>query len=208
MPDMGGGGWTGRWAGPSRRVAVLLAGALLFAGLLTLSLALEGFDDLTFLYVLPITIVAIELGFLGGVAAGILALGLFVVFALAEPSYHPGAIDEVSRSVAFLVLGGVTGALGDHLRRLSAESERFWELSTDLLCTAGFDGYFKRLNGAWERTFGWTLPELRSQPFIDFVHPEDRERTEAEAQGLTNGGHVTVNFENRYRHRDGTSHTL
>src|ERR1700704_5795184 len=121
MPDMGGGGWTGRWAGPSRRVAVLLAGALLFAGLLTLSLALEGFDDLTFLYVLPITIVAIELGFLGGVAAGILALGLFVVFALAEPSYHPGAVDEVSRSVAFLVLGGVTGALGHHLQLLDPE---------------------------------------------------------------------------------------
>jgi PAS domain S-box-containing protein len=208
MHDAVGAGSKAPRALPSRRVGVLLAGGLLFAGLLTLSLALEGFDDLTFLYVLPITIVAIELGFLGGVAAGILALGLFVVFALAEPSYHPGAIDEVSRSVAFLVLGGVTGALGGHLRRLSAESERFWELSTDLLCTAGFDGYFKRLNGAWERTLGWTLPELRSQPFVDFVHPDDRERTEAEAQGLTRVGHETVNFENRYRHRDGTYHTL
>jgi PAS domain S-box-containing protein len=208
MPDMGGGRWKARWARPSRRIAVLLTGGLLFAGLLALSLSLEGFDDLTFLYVLPITIVAIELGFLGGVAAGILALGLFVVFALTEPSYNPGGIDEVSRGVAFLVLGGVTGALGDHLRRLSAESERFWELSTDLLCTAGFDGYFKRLNGAWERTLGWTLPELRSQPFIDFVHPEDREQTEAEAQGLTTVGHETVNFANRYRHRDGTYRTL
>jgi PAS domain S-box-containing protein len=187
---------------------VLSAGALLFAGLLTLSLALENFDDLTFLYVLPITIVAVELGLVAGVAAAVLALGLFAVWAVAEHSYHGGGIDDVSRGLAFLILGGVTGALGDHLRRMSAESDRFWELSTDLLCTAGFDGYFKRLNDAWPRTLGWTLQELRSQPFIDFVHPEDRERTEGEAEKLTSVGHETVNFENRYRHRDGTYHTL
>ena len=75
MHDAVGAGSKAPRALPSRRVGVLLAGGLLFAGLLTLSLALKGFDDLTFLYVLPITIVAIELGFLGGVAAGILALG-------------------------------------------------------------------------------------------------------------------------------------
>lgn len=208
MPDTVRGGSKARWVRPSRRAAVLLAGALLFAGLLTASLVLESFDDLTFLYVLPITIVAIELGLAGGLAAAVLALALFAVWAVAVPSYHLGRIDEVSRLLAFLVLGGVTGALGDHLRRVSAESDRFWELSTDLLCTAGFDGYFKRLNVAWERTLGWTLEELRSQPFIDFVHPEDRERTEGEAEGLTRVGHETINFENRYRDRDGTYHTL
>src|SRR5438046_392102 len=57
MPDAGGG-WKAPRALPSRRVAVLSGGGLLFAGVLTLSLVTEGFDDLTFLYVLPITIVA------------------------------------------------------------------------------------------------------------------------------------------------------
>jgi PAS domain S-box-containing protein len=52
------------------------------------------------------------------------------------------------------------------------------------------------------------LRELRSKPFIEFVHPEDRERTEVEAERLTCVGHETVNFENRYRHKDGSYRTL
>jgi PAS domain S-box-containing protein len=187
---------------------VLSAGASLFAALLALSLTLEGFDDLTFLYVLPITIVAVELGLAGGLAAAVLALGLFAVWAAVQPTYHGGGVDHASRVVAFIVLGAVAGALGDRLRAVSAESDRFWELSRDMLCTAGFDGYFRRLNTAWERTLGWTVQELRSQPFIEFVHPEDRERTEVEAERLTRVGHETINFENRYRHKDGTYRTV
>jgi PAS domain S-box-containing protein len=96
----------------------------------------------------------------------------------------------------------------DHEEASLRLPRRFWELSTDLLCTAGFDGYFKHLNPAWEATLGWTLEELVSQPFIEFVHPEDRERTEAEAEKLTRVGHQTLSFENRYRHKDGTYHTV
>jgi PAS domain S-box-containing protein len=91
---------------------------------------------------------------------------------------------------------------------LSAETARFWELSTDLLCTAGFDGYFKNLNASWERTLGWTLQELRAQPFIEFVHPDDREQTEAEAAKLSSAPEETVNFENRYRCKDGSYRTM
>jgi PAS domain S-box-containing protein len=91
---------------------------------------------------------------------------------------------------------------------LSAESAGFWELSTDLLCTAGFDGYFKNLNASWERTLGWTPQELRAQPFIEFVHPEDREQTEAEAAKLSSAPEETVNFENRYRCKDGSYRTM
>jgi PAS domain S-box-containing protein len=112
------------------------------------------------------------------------------------------------RGRAFLGLGGVAGALADRLRRQSARDARFWELSTDLLCTAGFDGYFKHLNGAWERTFGWTPQDLRARPFIEFVHPSDRELTEAEAESLTSLGHETRNFENRYRCKDGSYRTM
>ncbi|HEX6598734.1 MAG TPA: PAS domain-containing protein [Gemmatimonadaceae bacterium] len=81
--------------------------------------------------------------------------------------------------------------------------ERFFELSIDLLCQLGFDGYFKRLNPAWERTLGWSTDELTSRPFIEFVHPDDRERTLAQNKEVRGGGRA-LEFENRYRCKDGT----
>ena len=47
----------------------------------------------------------------------------------------------------------------------------------DLICIAGMDGYFRVLNPAWEHTFGWTTAELCAQPYIEFVHPDDRQPT-------------------------------
>ena len=81
--------------------------------------------------------------------------------------------------------------------------ERFFDLSIDLLCQLGFDGYFKRLNPAWERTLGWNMFELTSRPFIEFVHPDDRERTLAQNREVRGGGRA-LEFENRYRCKDGT----
>ena len=78
----------------------------------------------------------------------------------------------------------------------------------DIALAAGADGVqlrrdslgpgdARRLNPAWERTLGFTLEELQSRPFIDFVHPDDRAATLAEVQRLAAGGE-TVRFENRY----------
>lgn len=78
----------------------------------------------------------------------------------------------------------------------------FFSLSIDMLCIANFDGYFIELNPAWEKTLGWSVEELCAEPFINFVHPEDREKTIVERQKLA-AGEITVQFENRYRHKNG-----
>lgn len=92
----------------------------------------------------------------------------------------------------------------DEALRQAIEAERrFFSLSLDLLCFNGFDGVFKRLNPAWERTLGYTLEELSARPFIDFVHPDDRERTLAQNRAVRAGGEARL-FENRYRCKDGS----
>ena len=82
-------------------------------------------------------------------------------------------------------------------------AERFFDLSLDLLCCLGFDGRFRRLSPSWERVLGYTREELTSRPFIDFVHPDDRERTLAQNREVRAGGQAR-SFLNRYRRADGT----
>lgn len=88
--------------------------------------------------------------------------------------------------------------------RLTDPVHKLFELSVDMLGTASAEGYFTRLNPAWERTLGWTNDELMAEPFISFVHPDDVEATIAQATRLSGpGSPMVAAFENRYRTRDG-----
>lgn len=80
--------------------------------------------------------------------------------------------------------------------------QQFFELSRDLHCLAGFDGFFKQVNSSFCRVLGYSEAELLSRPFVDFVHTDDIAATMAEVGRLSKGSH-TVQFTNRYRKRDG-----
>lgn len=80
---------------------------------------------------------------------------------------------------------------------------RFFDLSIDMLCVLHFNGHFSRLNAAWESTLGFTRDELMARPFIEFVHPDDRERTLGQNRAVRGGGQARL-FENRYVCRDGS----
>lgn len=91
----------------------------------------------------------------------------------------------------------------DAAKAVQETEDRFFAASIDMLCFLDFDGYFKRLNPAWERTLGYTCEELMSRPFIEFVHPDDRERT-LKQNAQVKGGGQALSFENRYLCKDGS----
>jgi PAS domain S-box-containing protein len=91
----------------------------------------------------------------------------------------------------------------ESLRQRTEELDQFFDLSLELLCIANLDGYFLRLNPAWERSLGYSREELLAKRFLDFVHPDDSDRTQKAISSLASQQKV-IHFENRYRCKDGT----
>jgi PAS domain S-box-containing protein len=105
-----------------------------------------------------------------------------------------------------LAVGGWVSAVRARGKRLRSESmlARHREMSLDLICTASFNGHFVDVNPAWKQVFGFELEELMSRPFVDFIHPDDLERTLAEVDKQAKTGQLVFNFQNRYRCADGS----
>jgi PAS domain S-box-containing protein len=112
------------------------------------------------------------------------------------PSFVTASSYEVGEETRFLgVLRDITE---EHV------TEKFWDLNLGLLCTAGGEPpRFQRLSPSWEKVLGRDLEELRSRPFVDFIHPDDVEKTNALIAEQLSAGSPALNFENRYRHKDG-----
>lgn len=90
------------------------------------------------------------------------------------------------------------------LRVAQEEHERFFNLSLDMLCISKSDGYFKRVSPAFTTTLGWSVEELLTIPFLDLVHPDDHEATMREVERQVIAGKMVLEFENRYKHKDGS----
>ncbi|MFA4848553.1 MAG: PAS domain S-box protein [Methanoregula sp.] len=89
------------------------------------------------------------------------------------------------------------------LKDKTTELDRFFNNSPDLLCIADTNGYFHRLNPEWEHALGYTISELEGKKFLDFVHLDDLTQT-IHAISALQGKKEVLNFENRYRHKDGS----
>jgi PAS domain S-box-containing protein len=105
--------------------------------------------------------------------------------------------------IAFLLVGLAVSAFMGSLYNQMETGNRFMNLSIDMFCTAGFDGYFKSLNPSWEKALGFTTEELMAKPYLEFIHPDDRPATVAEDVRLQNR-ELTFAFENRYLCKDGS----
>ena len=106
-----------------------------------------------------------------------------------------------------LILGGsiiLTSNFQKRLRAANEEIDRFFSVSLDMLCIAGFDGHFKRVNPAFETVLGFSKEELCAKSFLDFIHPDDIEKTKKEVEKQLSTNQSVLNFENRYRSIDGS----
>ena len=90
----------------------------------------------------------------------------------------------------------------DHPSDTLYKFEHFFELSPDLLCIAGFDGYFRRINPAVSKVLGYSNEELLAQPISNFVYEDDKLITKASRETVLNSVPL-LNFENRYQTKSG-----
>ena len=134
----------------------------------------------------------------------------FAVVMPKESVSGPGEILPWLILAAGLVLAALAVALGVNAARRAkaqADLDRLFNLSPDLIAVADFEGHFTRVNPAVEQVLGYTKEEFLARPYLDLVHPEDREQTAAEASAIGEGK-TTRSFENRYVCKDGSSRVL
>ncbi len=109
-------------------------------------------------------------------------------------------LDESNEIVYFaFFLSDVTETI-----RAQTDRKRYIELSANMVCKASFNGYFTELSPAWAKVLGFTTDELMARPYVEFIHPEDIDKTIQEAGALATTSNETVQFINRYQTKDGS----
>ena len=151
-------------------------------------------------YYFPRRLVAAHLGWI------LLVYAASLVLVPSTAGYSP-LTRWLFSAISLTVVAVLTTGLVARRQQSDLRARRFFELSRDMLCTSDLDGYFVELNKAWEDCLGFSRDELRAVPFAERVHPDDRERTSAEAAALFEGA-GNVGFENRYIAKDGSVHWL
>ncbi|MBF0227146.1 MAG: GGDEF domain-containing protein [Desulfobacterales bacterium] len=94
-------------------------------------------------------------------------------------------------------------SLEQKIEMIEEDRNQLFNISVDMLCVAGFDGFFKEINPAWTNTLGWSLEELKSRQWIEFVHADDKEFTIQAMSQLTSDKPL-ISFENRYICKNGS----
>ena len=89
------------------------------------------------------------------------------------------------------------------LRESDERFRNFFELSADLVCIADIEGRFRVVNSAFPGVLGYSREELVSRPYVEFVHPDDREETQRITADRLRRGETVIHFENRYLRKDG-----
>ncbi|MCP4725705.1 MAG: PAS domain S-box protein [bacterium] len=89
-------------------------------------------------------------------------------------------------------------------KKVEKDLHEIFDLSLDMICIAGLDGFFKKINPAFIQLLGFTEEELLSIPFLDFIHPDDVENTYKAVKEKLAVGETAIKYVNRYRCKNGS----
>lgn len=187
---------------PSDALTVAVSLGLFAVVTVLFALVHEPAEGVGFLYVLPIGLVAVELGWRWGLGVAAVCFGSYLFWTLVR-DVELSLLGYVTRGVVLFSIGGALGWVAARARTAGDESERWFSMANVMLATSSLDGRFTRLNQAWETTLGWTREELMSKPSIEFTHPDDVGPTSEMAGVLLDRSASVVDFENRYATKDG-----
>ncbi|SHJ07037.1 PAS domain S-box-containing protein [Arenibacter nanhaiticus] len=87
-------------------------------------------------------------------------------------------------------------------KRLEIELDQIFKFAPNIVCIAGKNGYFKKINPAATKILGYTEEELLSRPILEFIHPDDREIT-TKTYAAHNEYNKINKFQNRYISKNG-----
>ncbi|AWN44059.1 PAS domain S-box protein [Methylobacterium durans] len=123
-----------------------------------------------------------------------------------DPAAHRVAIfftDISQRKHMEETLQVLNTTLEQQVSERTAERDRLWDSSEDMLARANYEGMMSAVSPAWTRVLGWSEAELLSRPYATFMHPDDMEPTLA---ALARMGDTTrpTRFENRIATKDGS----
>jgi PAS domain S-box-containing protein len=100
-------------------------------------------------------------------------------------------------------LAALNADLESQVAQRTAERDRMWRLSRDIMLVAGFDGIVEAVSPSFGSLLGWSEHDIVGKNFLQFVHPDDHAATLAQMASLGEG-HYVYKFENRYRRKDGS----
>lgn len=115
--------------------------------------------------------------------------------------------DIEDQKAAAHALATLNDTLAEQVSQRTAERDRMWRLSTELMLVADFSSKIVAVNPAFTTVLDWDDADLVGTAFMALVHPDDVDSTLREVAGLSEG-RTTFKFENRYRHRDGSYRIL